>query len=241
MASKVYWHKKLIFLLFSFLVIFFGCKQKSYSYNNLLEESYQNNFPELKEYFLSYADSAYAVGRLEKGWQIGYIGKENYNYSSALTLNNELEVDINCRMAAFLLIREKIQCNNDLSNDFQVVDILPEDWSKHDKELFQLFFGQFEKGADYLKRWSDFGVSILGDFSLLTAWQNGKNLHAGVVFQEDQDIYFLEKVDPILPFQLSKFDSFSTLEEYILQGRFKGKSDVDLFLNDAIFADILKQ
>lgn len=209
-----------------------ACGRPSYTYNNLLEADEQKPYPQLEKYLHAYSDCAYASEKLKAGWQTGHIGKENYDYTSALTLNGEMKTDINCRICAFLLLKDAIQCGSDLSNNFQLKDSLPAEFTEHDKQLYRVLFGRQQKPSSFPERWDDFALSLPENVFLLTAWQNEQNLHAGVLYKEEDSIRFFEKVDPVMPFQLSKFNTFTELQEYLLKGRFKGMPDVKLFLND---------
>ncbi len=59
------------------------------------------------------------------------------------------------------------------------------------------------------------------------------HLHCGLLFQHSELIYFFEKTDPMLPFQLSLFPSTDMLKEYLLN-RTDSFDNLVVFINDTV-------
>lgn len=96
---------------------------------------------------------------------------------------------------------------------------------------FTLFHPVFnvDKKDDFAQQiqnqWDKFGVSFeKGASSLVTIWsviQNEndmtiENSHAGILIEEEDELLFIEKTNPLAPYQMTKFSSKEQLKQYLI-------------------------
>lgn len=230
--------KKLLCLLLAAFLI--GCGSKEYSYTNLVDETEWADFQPVEDYLSAYAASPYGQIHLDKGWQTARIGQDLYDYTKVLTVNVDLPKDLNCRQACFLMIRDRLGLDKGTSGegDWPETENLREEiqalpLSEEEAILYQLLFSDLVEEESPADRYGRYGLNFPGEGKLLAAWEEGHCRHAGLVYQEGEEIWLLfEKIDPLLPFQLSKFESQEDLLAYWRQGRFRGQESVDIYLNE---------
>jgi len=244
-----------------FLIIFMSScsgQNQEYNYNNVTSEQ---GIGELKEllsnadvpaedidniiYFIAiYSKGDYAINHLRGDWAKATITKDIYNYTTAIDLftNNEFE-DLNCRRAALIIFNSFITTTTTLIETENI------------KEEYQ-FYGGYKYESEYLKyaalfasfpldesvadsvknNWRSKDVVFTGDkIQLVSLWGKTKteieNIHCGILINNDENIYFFEKTDPILPYQLSIFQSTDDLKKYLLS-RTNEFNDMTVFVDN---------
>lgn len=228
----------LVFLLSAIFLCACSNKGQNYSYNNLTSEQSINEFCEilsshavpsedidsLINFIRAYSKERYA-GKLQGNWKDAKITEYLYDYTEAIDSYDKSPFeDMNCREAAFLIFHSFLS-----TPDFSVRDIDME-------EVFDTIESE-QSVADAVKHyWKSQNIEFEGgDIHLVSLWakKNGEitNLHCGVLLENESNTYFFEKVDPIMPYQLSSFDSTGDMKAYLLN-RTKEYENMTVFVDD---------
>lgn len=234
--------KKILFMSLLPVIFLSACsfQGKKYSYNNLTnEQSITELYEALSSHAVpsedtdsligfvrAYSRGRYAENNLQGSWKNATIKETLYDYTKAINSYGESPFeDLNCREAAFLVFHSFLK-----APDSSVKDVTME----------EIFFGTFDAGqsvADAVKGyWKSQNIEFAGsDIHLVSLW--GKkddeitNLHCGVLLENEGKPYLLEKVDPILPYQLSIFDAAEDIKAYLLN-RTDEYEDMTVFVDD---------
>ena len=158
----------------------------------------------------------------------------------------EQENMINCRSAAFVLLKDHIIFNEtnitpdrklDNNNRFQL--------SGEEQLHYDLLFANIENSntdssevlaQKVMEYWDMAGVEFPESrIQFIMAYadtENGiQNFHTGVAIYDDNCIWMLEKADPIHPYQLSRFDNQEQLIDY-MKNRVSEVEYAAIFSND---------
>ena len=252
---------KNLLLVFLFLSIFLSAcsyKSQNYSYNNLTSEQRINEFYELLSshavpsedieslinFIRVYSKGSYAEKNLQGDWKNAAITERLYDYVKAINFygNSPFE-DLNCRGAAFLIFNSFLN-----TPDFSMKDIAPEEASPISSlkkgqsyyACYEVLFATFDSEqsvADAIKSyWKNQNIEFEGsDIHLVSLWgkKNDEitNLHCGVLLENESNTYFFEKVDPMMPYQISIFDSTEDMKAYLLN-RTEEFEDMTVFVDD---------
>lgn len=229
--------------------------RREYSYHNLLTtqeiEELQvtlnklgickTNNSKVLEYILNYANGNYATKYLEKGWKKGIIGRENYDYTKAINESKSIGKDLNCRQFVFTVLGEDMSLHLGeepfiKKEEFQKIS---ENFSDKTKaQLYSVLFSSIENSqnsSDIIERWEKYHIEFSEQLQMISIWQIEEqkiiNLHAALQFWEGDKVYLLEKTDPLLPYQLSCFDTEEDMLDYFFEGRLAGEKEVYMFRN----------
>lgn len=154
--------------------------------------------------------------------------------------NGEILPEANCRLSAYLLIKNQLETNGTTLDDdtFLMFDIEAIDNVKQfnmNNEERTNFISLFNwiplDDADTLEKhiekiqnaWKDREIKVKGDgISLITVYLHSEfdNArfagHTGVLLENGDNLMFVEKYGPGYPFQAAKFSNRSELKEYLL-------------------------
>lgn len=184
---------------------------------------YLKELPDLQGDFIS-----------QRGTVVGY--DENVTFNMFISV--KLPEDLNCRVAAWNLIKQNIE-TTPMEGEIEyaeqnILDFYPyTGFTDGDKEQFWSLFkgieaGRFntEKGyANIIQNeWKNRGVHFYSDdVSLISCFAYASDnkwieaVHAGVMINVEDGILFIEKYNPKAPFQVSKFNSEKQLKYYLEQ------------------------
>lgn len=231
-----------VFLLLAIFLSACSLNGRKYSYNNLTSEQSITEFCEVLSshavpsedidrligYIRAYSKESYAEKELQGSWKKATITESLYDYTEAINCYQSSPFeDINCRKAAFLMYHSFLK-----TPDFPVGD----------SEMEEALFATFDSGQsvdDAVKGyWKSQNIEFAGsDIHLVSLWgkKNGEitNLHCGVLLENEGNTYFFEKVDPIMPYQISIFGSTEDMKAYLLN-RTKEYEDITVFLDDEL-------
>lgn len=155
--------------------------------------------------------------------------------------------DLNCRRAAFWLLRELLTYPAALAQkglpahpEFTMLKASHPALTQGDEQLYSLLFGDQTEGksaADLPKMWQAEGVRFPEPLKLVSAYQDveGALIHlpAALAYEADGKVYLFEKIDPTLPYRLSEFNSWQDLANHWKGNRFKEFGDyVKILVND---------
>lgn len=241
-----------IFLLLSLV----SCGGTRYQYNNLITQEDMTEFSEVMvsagipdrdaetvlDYIRIYSGGEFSKKSLENGWQQTTKSYQKiYDYTNAINkyTNQEFE-DINCRQAAFMLYHSFFQAQKSENLPEQKeTQGLPE-YLKEEAFQYDILFGSIQMESTVentvLNAWRSNGA-VFGAASvhLVSLWgvEDGDvfNYHAGLMFEEEEEVLFFEKTDPMLPFQLSRFTSIDEMKAYLL-GRTGISDEHVVFIDD---------
>lgn len=187
-------------------------------------------------------------GIVEQGWKKAYIPFFSYNNENGFAHleAQEQENMINCRSAAFVLLKDHIIFNEtnitpdrklDNNNRFQL--------SGEEQLHYDLLFANIENSntdssevlaQKVMEYWDMAGVEFPESrIQFIMAYadtENGiQNFHTGVAIYDDNCIWMLEKADPIHPYQRSRFDNQEQLIDY-MKNRVSEVEYAAIFSND---------
>lgn len=193
-----------------------------------------------------YNQTSYAK-RLKSGFIFAYIGKPLYDYTNAIDCwtreHKESDTDINCRIAAFTLINSNIEMENEnIEHINPSSSLLSElenkrvDWTYREKTKFLKIFNPIQINSDsnivnsIKAKWRKEGITFSNQsqaklICLCVQFSKDEDMkiaHTGIMFDRDDFLIFVEKTDPMMPFQMTKFKNRSELLIY-LQGRLEEK------------------
>jgi hypothetical protein len=245
-------------ILFFFCVAIFlltSCSSPQYQYNTLTTDNSINNLSEILvtanvpeedvetiiNYIELYCTGIYANDSLNSGWQTTNVLKELYDYTAAINSYAEQEFDdLNCRQAAFILYHSFFSSAE--TNEPEILDEcrqLPQNM-RSEQSNYTVLFGSLPL-IDTVERtvlnyWEENdAVFAREQIQLVSLWGAKEeiihNLHAGILINKDDKIYFFEKTDPMTPYQLSIFETTDDLRNYLLN-RTDEFSDMTVLIDD---------
>jgi len=237
-----------------------GCSSKiNYTYTNLLDDDSKNEFIELLQNVNINQTTIYEyIGLIDSYNKTKYpqtlktryittyittdVNKKLYNYTEAINCwasdNAEL-TDINCRIAAFVLMKDYI--NFDISNKIES-DLLKEihnDFYKlneTDAEKYIAVFNVLEWDNISLKFVENSPVKLISVCVQFNETDKIVVAHSGVLLNYENGIFFIEKIDPMLPFQFSEFKNKNDLKLY-LENRFEKPFKLYILENDNLLVE----
>ena len=187
------------------------------------------------ELFFTLVDEFNSVpykGIVEQGWKKAFIPFFSYNNNNGFAHleAQEQENMIICRSAAYILLKDHIIFNK--------TDIIPDrnldnnnrfPFTEEDKLHYDLLFADIENSNTYSSKavankvvdyWNMAGIEFPESYiHFIMAYadtENGiQNFHTGVAIYNDDCVWFLEKADPIHPYQISCFDTQEQLINYM--------------------------
>ena len=217
----------------------------SFTYSNLMDNeskataqsllSEENILQENIDLYFTLVDEFNSVpykGIVEQGWKKAYIPFFSYNNDNGFAHleAQEQENMINCRSAAFILLKDLVIFNEtditpnrnlDNNNRFQ--------FSEEEKLHYDLLFAHVENNntessevlaKKVIEYWNMAGVEFPeSSIQFVMAYadtENGiQNFHTGIAIYDDDCVWFLEKADPIHPYQFSCFDDQEQMIDYM--------------------------
>lgn len=257
----VYLISAVIVLLICITILLHCVNVNSFTYSNLMDTESQtiaqsllseaNISQENIDQFFTLVDGFNSVpykGIVEQGWKKAYIPFFSYNNENGFAHleAQEQENMINCRSAAFVLLKDHIIFNEtnitpdrklDNNNRFQL--------SGEEQLHYDLLFANIENSntdssevlaQKVMEYWDMAGVEFPESrIQFIMAYadtENGiQNFHTGVAIYDDNCIWMLEKADPIHPYQLSRFDNQKQLIDY-MKNRVSEVEYAAIFSND---------
>lgn len=154
---------------------------------------------------------------------------------------------VNCRTAAFLLMRDVIAFTNpsaeaENDKDGQLAQRL---FTKQEQKNYNLLYANIayhdgetsqELAAQLQEYWQRAGIVFpSGEIQLVTAYGAAtdifQNYHTAVAVGAEDGVWLIEKADPIHPFQLSHFTSQEQLLSY-MKHRVREAKCAAIFAND---------
>lgn len=252
--------KNLLFVFLLSAIFLSACsyKGKNYSYNNLTSEQCINEFYEvlsshavpsedidsLINFVRAYSKESYAEKNLQGNWKTATITEHLYDYAEAIDSYEKSPFeDLSCREAAFLMFNSFLNTPDFSMRDIKMKEASPISSLKKDQSYYacyEVLFGTFDSEqsvADAVKSyWESQNIEFEGnDIHLVSLWgkKNGKitNLHCGVLLENENNTYFFEKIDPIMPYQISIFDSTEDMKTYLLN-RTEEFENMTVFIDD---------
>lgn len=166
---------------------------------------------------------------------IDYEAADTYN----LWTEKRSYADVNCRLTAMTLFRDFITTEKEMEEDdflstdkdamenYPLCDIEGEDQRKFYTVYHPVSIGDTTNPEVILaaiqQEWRDRGIQFKeGDASLISVVCHDEidNIafvgHAGVMIEDGDDIYFIEKFGPTSPYQVAKFQGEEQVREYLL-------------------------
>ena len=184
---------------------------------SLIEAFYQDPYPHLAE----------------QGLQRALIPLFSYRDQDAFDhFDRQPDSSLTCRMAAFLLLKDSIRFPDVLPTAPEEKDPMSQRClaAEQDRLRYNLLFANVEGQAvrssedlatgvsDY---WSEVGIDFSGGVKakLLTVYGSDggeiQNFHTAVAISSGEEIWLLEKYDPLYPYQLSRFTGEAQLVCYL--------------------------
>lgn len=168
--------------------------------------------------------------------------------------NNINYIDFNCRLTAFTLFKDYIKSNSKFSGDdttlmfdIEAIENNPlSEFTKEDKDKFINLYGaiktentqDIQKHVDKIKKeWKNRKISFIDNknVSMINVFLHAPEWdeilfvgHSGISVKTKDDLLFIEKYGPSLPYQVSKFKDKSELKKYLMD-----RLDVDTSNNGA--------
>ena len=192
--------------------------------------------PENTERLLELVEEFYSVPypSIDGGFERAYIQFFRYSGEDAAQhLDMQPDAYLTCRMAAFILLRDKIT----FPDSTQRPPTLEEKDHKSRRNLtdsgdllhYDLLFANLERtvrssaelSAAVTEHWEESGIVFpVGEKAgIVTAYgSNGEgvqNFHTAVAVYSGDELWLLEKYDPIYPWQLSRFKDEAQLVRYL--------------------------
>lgn len=172
---------------------------------------------------------------VESGFQKALIPIFSYEGTDAIQhLEFQPNNSLTCRMAAFILLRDIITFPHNIENGLELEEKDPKsrevlsddlDLLHYDLLFFDLtnqtIHSSAEMSTALVEYWKTAGIIFPSGskINIMMAYgSNGdliQNFHTAVVIQGDQEIWLLEKYDPIYPYQLSYFSGEKQLVNYM--------------------------
>lgn len=168
----------------------------------------------------------------------GTVANYDENLAFNLFIGVKIPEDLNCRVAAWNLVKNNIQAPS-LDGEMEyaeqnILEYYPHTgFVKDDKEKFFSVFKGIETSGLHTKKgyakiiqneWKDRGVRFINDnVSLISCFAYASDnkwleaVHTGVMVHLNDEIIFIEKYNPKAPFQVSKFSSEKELKYYLEQ------------------------
>ena len=234
-----------IVLLICLVIILHYANIYSFTYSNLMDNESkataqsllsEANIPQENiDLFFTLVDEFNSVpykGIVEQGWKKAYIPFFSYNNDNGFAHleAQEQENMINCRSAAFILLKDHIifhetdvtpDRNLDNNNRFQ--------FSEEEKLHYDLLFANIENSntdssevlaQKVIEYWDMAGVEFPeSHIQFITAYADTEsgiqNFHTSIAVYDDDCIWMLEKADPIHPYQLSRFATQEQMIDYM--------------------------
>gem|GEM_PF-3021654 len=203
----------------------------------------QEDIEAVLEYIQIYHNEATTAGYLSQGWSSASIEKDLYDYSSvinAYTLNPFK--DINCRQAAYLIYhsffetKEKVELPQQ-NTELSALNLNINENSSKYETLFGSIASDKPLHEVLTEHWNATGSTFHDTIQLVSLWgrKDGHiiHMHCGILIQINDQNFFFEKTDPLLPYQFSRFTSTDTLNEYLLK-RSDEYDDMTVSMNDRI-------
>ncbi|MGL5978876.1 MAG: DUF4300 family protein [Erysipelotrichaceae bacterium] len=168
----------------------------------------------------------------------GAVSKYDGNLAFNLFAAVVLPEDMNCRIAAFNLLKDVIKADGiageiELAEEYILQSYPYVGFEEGDKEAFWGVFkgietSGFQTTGSYVKTiqkaWQERGVSFEHEsMSLIScfAYANDNKwleaVHVGVKIETEEGLLFIEKINPKAPFQASKFKDDAELKYYLQQ------------------------
>lgn len=188
----------------------------------------------LISFVCAYNKESYAEKSLQGGWKIAKTTEHLYDYNEAITAYTEAPFeDLSCREAAFIIYNSFIKVPDDFTVDikqeesplFSDLAILSQqrELSYYDKyeSLFCSIESEESVSNAVVSYWKQQNIEFEGNgIQLVTLWgkKDGKiiNIHCGVLLEDEKCTYFFEKTDPVMPYQISIFDSSEDIKSYLI-------------------------
>lgn len=174
-----------------------------------------------------------------QAWQAPYdivLAQEKWD-----TYSNLNYMDYNCRLTSFLLYKNYIYSSetfqgddNDIYMDINTIDNNPKvEYSAEEKEKFINFFAEIpvtdttdshQLAEEITQEWKNRGIAFLNSphVSMINIFLHHADTnevfieHSGILVQADENLLFIEKYGPSLPYQVSKFSSRDDLITYLI-------------------------
>lgn len=253
MKRKFFLSILLLLMIFAFAC---GAEGAGYSYTNLTSEEVVDELCGLLSshsvpaadidiisgFVRAYGKESYAEKSLKSGWSAALILDRLYDYNEAINFYQESPFeDLSCREAAFVIYNSFLDMPESSAGDVETTEKIPslgKDLSYYAR--YEILFGTFNSEkpvADAVKGyWKSKEIEFNGgSVRLVTLWgkENGEvtNLHCGVLIEDEEKLWFFEKTDPIMPYQLSTFDSVQDMKAYLLN-RTEDYEDMTVLADD---------
>lgn len=173
-------------------------------------------------------------GIADSGFRRGFIPLFSYSGKDAARhLDMQPDSSLTCRMAAFILLRDKLGFPDTAERKPGLEEKDPRSrvnlTDSADLLRYDLLFSNLEQPvrssgglADAVKEyWESSGITFPqnAEANIVTAYgstgETIQNFHAAVVICSGDEIWLLEKYDPIYPYQLSRFTGEKQLVSYM--------------------------
>ena len=235
------------FVLISLLIatLSLWARNNTFTYSNLMDNESKAtahsllsdaNIPQENiELFFTLVDEFNSVpykGIVEQGWVKAFIPFFSYNNNNGFAHleAQEQENMINCRSAAYILLKDHIIFNKtDVKPDRNLDNNNRLQLTEEENLHYDLLFAHIDnsntdssealvdKVIDY---WNMAGIkfpeSCIRFVMAYADTENGiQNFHTGIAIYDDDCVWLLEKADPIHPYQLSCFDNQEQMIGYM--------------------------
>lgn len=184
---------------------------------SLIEAFYQDPYPHLAE----------------QGLQRALIPLFSYRDQDAIDhFDRQPDSSLTCRMAAFLLLKDSIRFPDILPTAPEEKDPMSQRClsAERDRLRYNLLFanveGQVVRSSEELAAavsnyWSEAGIDFPNGVkaNLLTVYGSDggeiQNFHTAVAVSSGEEVWLLEKYDPLYPYQLSRFTGEAQMIRYL--------------------------
>lgn len=182
----------------------------------------------------TYNKGSYAEKNLQGDWRKAKNKQHLYDYDEAITSYSAAPFDdLNCREAAFILYHSFINVSDDFPGEinksrsplFSDLAILGLQREQLFYDLYEVLFCPFESDMPVseavVNYWKSQNIAFEGkDIHLVTLFGKTEgetiNIHCGILLESENGLYFFEKFDPLMPYQISAFESTEAMKTYII-------------------------
>lgn len=185
-------------------------------------------------FILIYSKESYAVKNLQGDWKNAKTKEHLYDYNEAITAYPDSKFnDLSCREAAYIIYNSFMSISNNFEaeinkNDsplFSNLSMLNLERESLFYDCYEVLFCPFESKENVsdavIDYWEEHGIKFESDDIHLVTLFGKKdeqiiNIYCDVLLEYENSTYFFEKTDPVMPYQISVFESTKDMKTYLI-------------------------